>query len=186
MSTTGKSNPNKKVQQLLVDIQNGDAKKVIKALKGLESHGNISALEPLLNYWKTVTDAEIDRELAEFFAALKDTESRHEIMEVLLNDESEEFRIKLLTAVWNSKVDFSDYLAQFVTIAAEGGFMETLECLTIIENLDGPFEEEQFFESQIALKNYLDNRASSSDQKAQLMSEIALIIKDLESNHVDL
>ena len=38
---------------------------------------------------------------------------------------------------------------------------------------------------QIALKNYLDNRMSSTDKKAQLMSEIALIIKDLEDNHDD-
>lgn len=185
MSTTGKTNQNKKIQQLLLDIQNGDSTKVIKAIRGLESHGNNSVLEPLLNYWKTVTDSEIDRELSEFFAALKDTDSRHEIMEVLLNEETEAFRIKILASVWNSKVDFSDYLAQFVRLAAEGGFMETLECLTVIENLDGPFEEEQFFESQIALKNYLDNRKSSSDEKAQLMSEIALIIKDLEDNHVD-
>ena len=106
-------------------------------------------------------------------------------MEVLLNEETEVFRIKILTSIWNSKVDYSDYLAQFVKLAAEGGFMETLECLTVIENLDGPFEEEQFFESQIALKNYLDNRKSSNDEKAQLMSEIALLIKDLEENHDD-
>jgi len=185
MSTTSKTNPNKKVQQLLIDIQQGDAKKVIKAIKGLESHGNNSVLEPLLHYWKTVTEPLVDKELGDFFAALKDTDSRHEIMEVLLNEEGEEFRIKLLTSIWNSKVDFSDYLAQFVRLASEGGFMETLECLTILENLDGPYEEEQFFESQIALKNYLDNRASSTDQKAHLMSEIALIIKDLEDNHVD-
>lgn len=185
MSTTGKSSQNKKVQQLLLDIQSGDATKVIKAIRGLESHGNNSALEPLLLFWKTVTNADIDRELSEFFAALKDTDSRHEIMEVLLNEEAEDFRIKILASIWNCKVDYSDYLAQFVTLAAEGGFMEALECLTVIENLDGPYEEEQFFESQIALKNYLDNRKSSTDEKAQLMSEIALIIKDLEDNHDD-
>lgn len=185
MSITGKSSQNKKVQQLLLDIKSGDSTKVIKAIRGLESHGNNSALEPLLEYWKTVTDSDIDRELSEFFASLKDTDSRHEVMEVLLNEETEVFRIKILTSIWNSKVDFSDYLAQFIKLAAEGGFMETLECLTVIENLDGPFEEEQFFESQIALKNYLDNRKSSTDEKAQLMSEIAIILKDLEDNHDD-
>lgn len=185
MSETGKPSQNKKIQQLLLDVKSGDNTKVIKAIRGLESHGNNSALEPLLEYWKTVTNPEIDRELAEFFAALKDTDSRHDIMEVLLHEEKEDFRIKVLTSIWNSKVDFSDYLAQFVKLAADGGFMETLECLTVIENLDGPFEEEQFFESQIALKNYLDNRTSSNDEKAQLMSEIALIIKDLEDNHDD-
>ncbi len=185
MSTTGKSGQNIKVQQLLLDIQSGDTTKVIKAIRGLESHGNNSALEPLLHFWKTVTNSDIDRELSEFFAALKDTDSRHEIMEVLLNEEVEDFRIKILASIWNCKVDYSDYLAQFVTLAAEGGFMEALECLTVIENLDGPYEEEQFFESQIALKNYLENRKSSTDEKAQLMSEIAIIVKDLEDNHDD-
>lgn len=185
MSTTEKSNPNKKIQQLLADIQSENPTKAVKAIRALEAYGNNSALDPLMKFWKNVTDSEIDSALAEFFAALKDTDSRHEIMVVLLNDEDEAFRIKLLTSVWNSKVDFSDYLAQFVRLAAEGGFMETLECLTVIENLDGPFEEEQFFEAQIALKHYLDNRKNSTDEKAQLMSEIALIIKDLEENHID-
>ena len=185
MSASSKSSPNKKVQQLLLDIQNGDASKVIKAIKTLEAHGNTSALEPLINYWKNVTDPSLDRELGEFFAALKDTDSRHPIMKMLEDEEDTEFRIKLLTAIWNCKVDYSDYLAEFVQIAADGTFMETLECLTIIENLDGPFEEEQFFESQIALKSYLDQRENGDDQKAQLMSEIAVIIKDLESNDID-
>jgi hypothetical protein len=185
MSTTGKSSPNKKIQQLLSEVTSGDPAKAIKAIRALESQGNNSALAPLLSFWKTVEDLEVDRSLADFFASLKDTDSRHEIMEVLLNEETESFRIKILTSIWNSKVDYSDYLAQFVHLAAEGDFMETLECLTVLENLDGPYEEEQFFEAQIALKNYLDNRKNINDQKAQLMSEIALIIKDLEENHVD-
>lgn len=185
MITTDKARQSKKNQQLLFEIQSGEVIKANKAIKGLESHGSNEVLEPLLKFWKTATNSDIDHELSEFFAALKDTDSRHEIMKVLLNEKAEDFRIKILASIWNCKVDYSDYLAQFVTLAAEGGFMESLECLTVIENLDGPYEEEQIFESQIALKNYLDNRKSSTDEKAQLMSEIGRIIKDLEDNHDD-
>ena len=42
----------------------------------------------------------------------------------------------------------------------------------------GPFEESQLLESQLLLKEYIEDRAPQSDQKAQIMSEIAFFIKE--------
>ena len=85
----------------------------------------------------------------------------------------------------NTKVDFSDYLDEFVQIAVEGNFMETLDCLTIIENLEGPFMEENILEAQLHLKSYLEQPGSKDEQKAQLLSEIALLLKDINRNLQD-
>ena len=56
--------------------------------------------------------------------------------------------------------------------------MQALDCLTIIENMPGPFEEHQLLESQLYLKDYLDNRNEDDTQKNQFVSEIALYIKE--------
>jgi hypothetical protein len=70
-------------------------------------------------------------------------------------------------------------LPEFVEIAVDGDFMEALDCLTILENMEGPFEERQILEAQLHLKDYLEDTAPKEQQKAKIMSEITLWLKDL-------
>jgi hypothetical protein len=53
--------------------------------------------------------------------------------------------------------------------------MESVECLTILENLEGPFEEEQLMEAQVILSSLKDQKFDM--QKSTIISEIALLIK---------
>jgi hypothetical protein len=101
-------------------------------------------------------------------------------MDLLEDPELQEVRHILLSAIWNMKVDFSNYIDDFVEIATKGTFMEALDCLTIIENLEGPFLEEDILESQLHLKNYLESNPPIDEQRAHLLSEIALKIKEID------
>ena len=57
--------------------------------------------------------------------------------------------------------------------------MIALECLTILENLKGPFEEHQLLEAQLHLREYiLSDRTMEDDQKTTIISEIALFVKE--------
>jgi hypothetical protein len=44
--------------------------------------------------------------------------------------------------------------------------------------MSGPFDESQLLESQLLLKEYIEERAPQTDQKAQIMSEIAWFVKE--------
>ena len=55
-----------------------------------------------------------------------------------------------------------------------------------IENMEGPFMEEDILESQLHLKRYLEGEGQQNEQKAHLLSEIALLIKDINQNLTDL
>jgi len=107
------------------------------------------------------------------------------MIEVLNEEKYLPIRQEILSTIWNTKVDFSNYIDEFVEIAVNGSFMETLDCLTIIENLEGPFMEEDILECQLHLKNYMESKAPKDEQKSQLLSEIALAIKDINENLID-
>jgi hypothetical protein len=94
-------------------------------------------------------------------------------------------RREILTSIWNSPLDYSSYLQDFVKIAVEHDYLDTLECLTVIENLDGPFEEKSIFESTLYLKDYHEGKYPKSREKDQLMSELALLIKDFELDNAE-
>lgn len=91
----------------------------------------------------------------------------------------------MLMSIWNMKVDFSSYIDDFVMIATQGDLMEAVDCLTIIENLEGPFMEENILESQLHLKEYLETGDKSDTQKAEILSEIAVLIKKINMNLMD-
>ncbi|MCJ8292554.1 MAG: hypothetical protein HRT58_21645 [Crocinitomicaceae bacterium] len=180
------SRQQQKVDLIIVDLRSDDPKKVKKAIKSLEVHGNASVIKPLFGILKEGLPDKLQSQLIELLCSLKDTSVVAEIIDVLEDKEMLELRPLVLTTIWNMKVDFSDYIDDFVLIACKGSFMEAVDCLTIVENLEGPFMEENILESQLHLKAYHEKRDLSSDaQKAEVMSEIAIFIKETDMNLID-
>jgi hypothetical protein len=181
----GSKSTDKKLVQILSDLRASDDKLVAHAIKSLEIHGSADAVRPIIDRLAQPLSAKNREDLFELLCSLKDSSCRVEIMDLLNDPAYEDQKLEILTAIWNMKVDFSDYVAEFVEIAVNGDFMHALECLTIIENMEGPFLEEDILESQLHLKNYLESEKKSDQQKAQLLSEIAIRIKEINESLTD-
>jgi hypothetical protein len=179
------SKPNKKLQQILLDLGSKDDKKIAKAIKAMEAHGNSSVVKPLADTLLTDLSDKNRAAIIELFSSLKDTSAAVEIMDIVGDEKYITIRPVMLTTIWNTKVDFSDYIDEFVEIAVKGSLMEALDCLTIIENLEGPFMEENILECQVHLKDYLEDDLPKDEQKAHLLSEIAILIKDMDRSLID-
>lgn len=175
----------KKLKAILEDLNSGDVKKATKALKSLETHGDSSVIPALAECLLREPSAQIEQEILELFSSLKDSSAAVEVMDIIADPTFLPIRQKILTTIWNTKVDFSDYIDEFVEIAVEGDFMEALDCLTIIENLEGPFMEENILECQLHLKNFLESDAPRDEQKLHILSEIALKIKEINISLTD-
>lgn len=177
-----KSNDNIKLKTILEDLKSNDVKKLTKALKSLESHGNTSVIIPLADKLMSGVSEKIKGDIVELLSSLKDTSVCADIMDIIEDVKYLPIRQTMLSTIWNTKVDFSDYIDEFVLIATTGSFLETLECLTIIENLEGPFMEENILECQLHLKDYMERTTDPDPKKAELLSEIAILIKDFNEN----
>jgi len=170
---------NIKVTRLLEDLNSGIESKVSAAIKSLQSNGNLSVIEPMVILLTKEITTNNRKEIIEFLSTLNVSDAIEEIMRILKHEKYLTLRPLLLTTIWNSKLDYSFFLADFVEIAVDGTFMETLECLTILENMEGPFEERHILEAQLHLRDYLEADDKNKDErKASLISEIALLIKD--------
>ncbi len=176
-----------KLAEIIKEFKSSDTKKVTKAIKSLEVHGDSSVLRVMCDrLLMGDLNEKNTKEVLEFMSSLKDSSVAVEMIELINDDKYLSIRQPLLTTIWNMKVDFSGYIDEFVQIAVFGDFMETLECLTIIENMEGPFMEEDILESQLHLKRYLEGEGKQNKQKAQLLSEIALLIKDINESLTEL
>lgn len=165
-----------KIDSLLKDLTSSTITKVQTALDGLELIGNETVIYPILRLLTPTEDHnEKNQLLLEFLCTIKDTSSKETFISALEEQEFIPIRNKILSVIWNSPLDFSEYLDLFVRIAVEGTFMEAVECLTILENLEGPFEEEQLMEAQVILSSLKDKQFDH--QKTTMISEIALLVK---------
>ncbi len=173
-----------KVKQLLIDIKSGKESSISAAIKSLKVHGDPSALPLLIETLHRGVSQKNEAEIIDFLNEIKYNDSVYPIMEAVNDEKFASIHTVLLSTIWNSQVDYTEYLVDFVRIAVKGDFMTALECLTIIENLEGPFEEQQFFEAQIELSEYAAVQ-NKDPQKEQIMSEIAVLIKDFERKHVE-
>lgn len=171
-----------RLKKILMELNSDDEKKVSKAIKSLETHGDVSFIKPLAEKLLHGASQKNQGEIIELLCSIKDSSVTADIMDVIENEKFKPIRKIMLSIVWNTKVDFSGYIDDFVAIAVQGDFMETLDCLTIIENLEGPFMEEDILEAQLHLKSYLEDTAPKDDQKSHLLSEIAIAIKDINEN----
>ena len=174
-----------KLKVILDELRSDDTKKAAKAIKSLEEYGDASVIKPLFALLKEGLPAKLEAEVLELLCSLKDTSVVVEIIEVLEDEEMLEIRPMVLTSIWNMKVDFSAYIDDFVLIATTGSFLEALDCLTIIENLEGPFMEEDILEAQLHLKDFLENGDRSDGQKMEILSEIAILLKEINMNLMD-
>lgn len=182
---TDKPKPQKMKVKLLVDDLNSDSEaKISAAVKTLQTNGDTTILEPMLRLLLRDVSNKVKADAIEFLSSLKDTRSVDEIMRLLQEEEFLPIRAQLLSTIWNSPLNYSYFLAEFVEIAVEGDFLEALECLTILENLEGPFEERHVLEAQLHLQDYLKDTSEKEPKKAQIMSEIAMLIKEF-GNHED-
>lgn len=177
-----KANLNKqeklKVNQLLTDLQGNDDLKVAAAIKSLSVHGHVSILEPILDVWNKGLTFENEMLLVNLFHNLKDSSVVVPLMDAFRNPKYKDLRRRLLISFWNSKLDYTPYISDFVLFAIEGDFLDTLEALTLIENAETIPPEAAVLESQLLLTEYFGQEEAREAQKDALLADLALILKD--------
>jgi len=175
-----KDNSKNKLKHLVQDLKSQNEKKIIDALKSLQLIGDSTVILPLLETLRENISNKVNDEIILFLGDLKDTSVKEEIINTLRDDNFASIRKGILTSIWQCKIDYSDFVSDFVAIACEGTFEEAFDCLTIIENLEGPIEERHILESQLHLKEYLEDNSPKDPQKSYILSDIALLIKGFD------
>lgn len=175
------SKKQEKIKALVDDLKNQSTNKVKTALDALQILGEASILKDII----TALDLENLKSerndlIIEFLNSLKDTSCREEIINLLEDSTFQAYKKIILSSIWNSPIDYSEYIDLFVKLSCEGDLIEALDCLTIIENMEGPFEEEQLMEAKLILNNYMEMKSEVDPQKEQLISEIALILRTIQ------
>jgi hypothetical protein len=166
-----------KLSAALKQFQSDVETEILSALKVFEQQGDLSILPQVIDKLRSC-NLSVEKAILSFLADIQKQEASSFLVQFLSDEKDAVLRQKVLTSIWNSKLSYDEHLPFFVMLASTGDFMQALECLTIIENMQGPFEEHQLLESQLLLKEYVEESKQEDEQKRQIMSDIAWFIKE--------
>ena len=168
----------KKIKSLILDLRPGDVNRQLKAVKSLKVHGDHTVVIPLLDVLSNADDEKLRNEIIETLNSVKLTSVPPVIAKALGDDKYASIRQILLSSIWNSGLDYREYLADIIKAAVKGEMMDALECITIIENIEEELSEEHIMEAQLILNEYLVNHKDETSQKNEMLKEIALILQE--------
>jgi hypothetical protein len=177
-----KKETNKKVAELINKLELSEPKEVVKAIKSLKIHGDETAIEPLIKLYSNTTNNAIQGEIVDLLNSIKFTAVPPILINCLTNPDYSSARLVMLSSIWNSNLDYTNYLSEIVESAQNGEMMDAMECLTILENMEGTLDEEKIMDALVGLKSYLAENAEVNTPKMGLLREVALLLTEINNS----
>ncbi len=144
-----------KLISILKNMKSNDSKKIIESLNEIKKEGDKRAIVPMIELLAITDNIKIKKEIVEILNQLKLESAQDELINQILINKYPELRATLLSTIWNSPQNPTKHLSKFVKLATLGDIETTIECFTIIDNLEPPMREEWLMDSQIEINKYL-------------------------------
>ncbi|MEM9024943.1 MAG: hypothetical protein AAGB22_14455, partial [Bacteroidota bacterium] len=128
---------------VLQDLAAEDEKIVMAALHQVSHVGDASMITPmvdlLLNPFRSDN---VKKTVRKTLNQLKDTTTIDPLLDAINQDRTAPIRHELVAAFWESGLQVDNRIPDFVNSALSSDYLTCMECLTVIENMEGPFDEQ--------------------------------------------
>jgi hypothetical protein len=171
MSKAGKAS---KSEDLKGQLVSDEESAVLTALEEIAQSGTAQMIEPLIQLYGSTRYDSIKKQVAELLNTLKISGAQAPMLAAIANPANKSIRKDIIGFMWNSGMQPVDDLAQFTKIAIEGTYEEALECITLLDSIMDPVQEEVLIECIILLKQHL-NGASKSDKTTLLVQYLGAL-----------
>ena len=165
------------IESILDDVQSNDRSKMINAFKKLSSKGNQNIIQPLIDLYSSSDNDELKNEIKKTLSQLKTTKALPILIKNLGNKDKRVIEL-VLYSIWSSNLDACDHISKIIEVACKCDFMVALEALTLIENLEGPFKEEELIEGMIYINEYLSGELDDKEGLIKSISEILMLFEE--------
>jgi len=168
---TQKKKPDPEILKLL---QSSDDKLVLKTLHKLRSAGNLTYIPELLKLLSQCKNELIEKELIRFLADIKEPGVIPLFVDGLKKPGLKKARADMLSAIWQSGLDYSSYMNEFIHLFIEGDYLVALESFTIIEQSLEHMSDQEMVEKRNQLLDGLDH---VSEEKKPLARELLNLLQ---------
>ena len=112
-------------------------------------------------------------------ATLRNSNGIELLLEAIGKTKDKEKKQKLIAACWESGINCSNYLSIFVGLAINEDYSGCLDCMTVIEDMTGPFNKTNLDDSKKKLLKWM-GVADVKNEKRPLLQNILNIVSGFE------
>jgi hypothetical protein len=160
----------KKVSELTKSLNNPDVLIVAAAIDFLrDAEPFEGAIGLLVNHYDVCNDLNIKLLIAGFLNDLKDTNVKKEIIDSIRNTKNDDTRSMIITSCWQSGIDYSDRIDDFIDFFMTNNFDIAFECLTVIEQSVENIDQKKKKEIVGKIKKKISKQPS---EKTALINEL--------------
>ncbi|MBN1924916.1 MAG: hypothetical protein JW798_03695 [Prolixibacteraceae bacterium] len=167
-------------KEIVKNLNSDDFNLISDSLKKVKESGSSDYLPLVFDLMHRTPFEELKKQIENILFQLKATDSVPYFINALNNEKYRNEREILIRSCWESGLDFSDYISVFVDIMITGNYMEALESLTLIENLEFKIGEKELDRYNKAIDKHIVNM--ENDHK-RLMDEAKKILETKLLNH---
>ena len=124
----------------LKGLESQNNAEVMKSIQALREEGTEEAIPFLVQTMVNNPVEDIKNEIAHLLFDLKNVQALPPLIAEIINPSNLEYQHILVSACWESGLDCTGYLNFFVELALSSNYLVAFECLTVIENMSGPFD----------------------------------------------
>jgi hypothetical protein len=110
----------------------------------------------------------------ETLITLKKEKGEEILLQAIASPKSLANRHLLVAACWESEINFSKYLPFFILLALDDNYLISLEAITTIEQMEGPFEEKDVKD---AIKKVKSEQKNITSEKAVLLTDLVMTLE---------
>jgi hypothetical protein len=161
-------------QAVLKDLWSADDKLVLQTIHKLRTTGNLTYVPDLLRLLGQAPSEPVEKELVRFLADIKDPLVIPMIVNGLQNAEEKPSLAGILSAIWQSGLDYSKYIDLFIQLFLDGNYLVALESFTVIEQSIEHLSDEEMTDNRNRLLAGLDR---VSEDKKPLARELVNLLQ---------
>lgn len=160
--------------EVLKNLRSADDNLVLKTIHKLRTAGNLAYIPELLKLLSLPPNEIIEKELIMFLADIKETGIVPMIVAGLKKPGQKRARAGILSAIWQSGLDYSKYIDLFIQLFLEGDYLVALESFTVIEQSVEYLSDQEIAEDR---NHLLDGLHNVSEDKKPLARELLNLLQ---------
>lgn len=145
---------------------------VLKAIHDAREDGDASLIEPLLQVLMDTDDETVRQSVHAMLSELKITAAEQILVDAAQDDRFADIRADILLFIWSSGLQPDTLLEGICYAAIAGDFQVAFEAQTILDTLDGPFEEEHVMAAEVVLGEWTKLPESADDPRKPLIDKM--------------
>lgn len=166
----------KRYNNIIKELGSDDSNKQINAIKQLRKHGKPESIHNIITVLKDTENETVRASALNFLFDLKDVGAVDTLVDAIKNEPNTAIKAYLLSSIWQSGLDASNHLNFFIDQAIKNDYLVCLEALTIVENFDTSFNEDEVNNAKLDLNEAIEQDAS---EKRNLLMSLLQVVDTL-------